>query len=139
VVSTIGPESRRVHETDHSYRDGFKACVAVEPNTGLITATDLTAWECRRRPSRPARAEERPGGEVIGDSAYGSGEFRAHLAKRKHTAAIKPIPILTAMPGGVSLDDFDIHEGTVTPGRCHRHDQPRRTARFGTHCITCPF
>jgi IS5 family transposase len=41
VVSVVDPESRHVHKTTHSYRDGYKAHVAVEPDTGLITATHL--------------------------------------------------------------------------------------------------
>ncbi len=33
VVSTVDPESRHVHKTQHSYRDGYKAHLAVEPDT----------------------------------------------------------------------------------------------------------
>ena len=43
IVSTVDPESRHVHKTTHNYRDGFKAHIAVEPDTGLITACELTA------------------------------------------------------------------------------------------------
>ena len=38
IVSVHDPESRHVHKTTHDYRDGYKAHVAVEPDTGLITA-----------------------------------------------------------------------------------------------------
>ena len=43
VVSTLDPESRHVHKTRHAYRDGYKAHLAVEPDTGLITDIDLIA------------------------------------------------------------------------------------------------
>ncbi|MCA1683780.1 MAG: transposase, partial [Actinobacteria bacterium] len=43
VVSTVDPQSRHVHKSVRSYRDGFKAHVAVEPDTGLITAAAVTA------------------------------------------------------------------------------------------------
>jgi len=42
VISTVDPESRHMHKSVSSYRDGYKAHVAVEPETGLITATALT-------------------------------------------------------------------------------------------------
>ena len=141
VVSTVDPESRHVHKTDHNYRDGFKAHVAVEPDTGLITATDLTAGNVGDAQAAPGLiAEEPEGTEVLGDSAYGSGEFRAHLRKRKHTAVIKPIPLRTAVPGGFSLDDFYLRGRTVTcPAGVTVTIGRKRTARFGTHCLTCPL
>jgi IS5 family transposase len=140
VVSTVDPESRHVHKTDHSYRDGFKAHVAVEPDTGLITATDLTAGNVGDAQAAPALIAGEPAGcEVLGDSAYGSGEFRAHLAEREHTAVIKPAPLRTAVAGGFSLDDFDIHDATVTcPAGVTVTISRGRTARFGTNCATCP-
>jgi len=42
MVSVIDPDSRHVHKTVHNYRDGFKAHMAIEPDTGLITACSLT-------------------------------------------------------------------------------------------------
>ena len=38
VISTVDPESRHAHKTRHAYRDGYKAHVAAEPDTGLVTA-----------------------------------------------------------------------------------------------------
>lgn len=37
MVSTVDPESRHVHKSQSVYRDGYKAHVAVEPDTGLVT------------------------------------------------------------------------------------------------------
>jgi hypothetical protein len=42
IVSTVDPESRHTHKTAHAYRDGYKAHVAGEPDTGLVTGYDLT-------------------------------------------------------------------------------------------------
>jgi hypothetical protein len=56
---------------------------------------------------------------VLGDSAYSAGEFRAELAARGSTAVIKPAPLMRAIPGGFTVDDFvvDLESGTVTcPG-----------------------
>ena len=45
---------------------------------------------------------------MLADSAYGSGEFRHHLADHGHTATIKPIPLTATIPGGFTTDDFTI-------------------------------
>lgn len=37
VISTVDTETRHAHKTRRAYRDGFKAHVAAEPETGLIT------------------------------------------------------------------------------------------------------
>ena len=42
MISTVDPDARHAHKTRHRRQDGFKAHVVVEPDTGLITATELT-------------------------------------------------------------------------------------------------
>jgi hypothetical protein len=42
VISTVDTDARHAHKTRHKRQDGFKAHVVVEPDTGLITATELT-------------------------------------------------------------------------------------------------
>ena len=142
VVSTVDPESRHVHKSRSSYRDGYKAHIAAEPQTGLITAVDLTAGDTSDAQAAPALIAEEPAGtEVYGDSAYGTGELRAHLAERDMTAVIKPPPIQTAVGGGYSVDDFDIdtQAGTVTcPEGITVTISPNATARFGRRCHQCP-
>jgi hypothetical protein len=59
VVSTVDPESRHVHKNRTSYTDGFKAHVAVEPDSGLIVAAELTAGTRPGRPYRPRPARDR--------------------------------------------------------------------------------
>ena len=41
TISTVDPETRHAHKTRRSQRDGYKAHVAAEPDTGLITGCDL--------------------------------------------------------------------------------------------------
>ena len=60
IVSVHDPESRHVHKTVSVYRDGFKGHVAVEPETGLVTACEVTAgnvgeagWRDGHLPARP--------------------------------------------------------------------------------------
>jgi IS5 family transposase len=141
MVSTVDPESRHVHKTQHNYRDGFKAHIAVEPDSGLITACDLTAGNVGDAQSAPALIAQEPAGtEVLGDSAYGSGEFRAHLEDRQHRAVIKPIPLRAAVPGGFTIDDFYLDANTITcPAGVTVTLTRTRTARFGINCRGCPI
>ena len=133
IVSTVDPESRHVHKSRSVYRDGYKAHIAAEPDTGLITAVDLTAGDVGDAQAAPGLiADEAAGTEVYGDSAYGTGDLRSHLADRDMTAVIKPPPIQTAVPGGYSIDDFDIDTdaGTVTcPEGITVTISPKATAR----------
>ena len=56
---------------------------------------------------------------MLGDSAYGTGEFRDHLERTAKTAVIKPPPLRPAVPGGFDLDDFEIddEDGHARPAR----------------------
>jgi IS5 family transposase len=78
VISTVDPDARHMHKSRSHYRDGYKAHLAVEPETGIITAATLTPANAADGPAGVALLEkEREGLEVLADSAYGSGEVRA--------------------------------------------------------------
>ncbi len=143
VVSTVDPESRHTHKTAHAYRDGFKAHVATEPDTGLVTDCDLTPGNTPDAEVAPDLVDHEPAGtEVLGDSAYGTGEFHDHLATTAKTAVIKPPPLRPAVLGGFTLDDFDIDEdaGSLTcPAGITVVLSRHRRASFGAHCTTCPL
>jgi IS5 family transposase len=142
VVSTVDPQSRHAHKTRKSYRDGYKAHVAAEPDTGLVTACDVGPGNTADADAAADLLADEPAGtEVLGDSAYGSGEFRDHLERRGMSAVIKPPPLRPAVPGGYTLDDFtfDLDARTVTcPEDITVTITPRGTARFGAHCTDCP-
>jgi transposase-like protein DUF772/DDE family transposase len=149
IISTVDPEARHVHKTVHHRQDGYKAHVAVEPDTGLFTAGRLAkaAGEDNHEavvglalldaePDRPTRLE------VLADSAYGSGDARAALAAAGYVAVIKPGPLRPAVAGGFTLDDFTVDEaaGTVTcPNGVTRPITARRTVTFGAACRGCPL
>ena len=42
VISTVDPDSRHAHKTQHRRQDGYKAHLVVEPDTGLATAVKAT-------------------------------------------------------------------------------------------------
>ena len=150
VISVIDPESRHTHKTSHSYRDGYKAHIAAEPGTGLVTAADLTAGDVGDADAAMGLLQDEPPATVVlADSAYGTGQLRADLQAAQMDAVIKPPPLSTAVPSGYSVDDFDIDysvdphtgefsgtvecpEGHITP------IAPKGSARFGRLCAACP-
>ena len=142
MVSVIDPDSRHVHKTNHNYRDGFKAHVAVEPDSGLITACDLTPGNVGDAQAALGLLEGEPQGtEVLADSAYGSADLRRALEAAEHKAMIKPVPLHYAIEGGFSTDDFVIDTmatRTVTcPNGITVKITPGNTAIFGRKCNGC--
>jgi IS5 family transposase len=143
IISTVDPESRHMHKSVSSYRDGYKAHVAVEPETGLITACALTPANAGDGPTGVELLEgEQPGLQVLADSAYGSGEVRAAIHQAGHQAAIKAIPLRRAVPGRFDRDDFVIDHTNRTatcPGGHTVPIAPKGGASFGSRCTGCPL
>ncbi len=143
VISTVDPEARHMHKSRSEYRDGYKAHVAVEPETGLITGAELTPANAADGPAGVALlAGEEPGLQVLGDSAYGSGQTRAALRDAGHVQAIKAIPLRSAVPGGFDRDDFVIDHTARTatcPGEHTVAINPKGRTTFGVRCRGCPL
>jgi IS5 family transposase len=155
MVSTVDPEARHAHKTTERRQDGFKAHVVVEPDTGLTTAAQLTkangpnnsdatvgAALLEGDTTLPAAAEDAQPMEVLGDSAYGTGEMLEALDQAGHKPVIKPWPTRPAVPGGFTIDDFgyDDQAGTLTcPNGLTRRLSTKRTVTFGAACRACPL
>ena len=135
-----------MHKNRTSYTDGFKAHVAVEPDTGLIVAAALTAGNAPDGPTGVALLA----GEH--DPARGAGRLRLRLAATPaprstsagHTQFIKPMPLrpATDAPDAFTIDDFDIDTtaGTVAcPGGHTVTITAEGTATFGRRCTHCPL
>jgi IS5 family transposase len=141
VISTVDTEARHMRKSRSEYRDGYKAHIAVEPETGLVTAAALTPATASDATTGIALLEgEAPGLEVLADSAYGSGEARAHLRARQHRQMIKPLPLRRAVAGGFTREDFavDYAEQTVTcPAGVTVSISAKGNATFGAKCRGC--
>ncbi len=148
VISTVDTQARHVHKTVHSRQDGYKAHVAVEPDTGLFTAAELT--EAAGEDNHEAvvglslldNDSEPAPWQVLGDSAYGTGDARAALTDAGHEAIIKPGSLRPAVESGFTVDDFTVDEraGSVTcPAGLSRPITPSRTVTFGAACRGCPL
>jgi IS5 family transposase len=143
IISTVDPETRHMHKSRSEYRDGYKAHIAVEPETGLITGAALTPANAADGPAGVGLLTgEGPGLQVLADSAYGSGETRATLRRAGHRQAIKPISLRAAVPGGFTRDDFVIDHTARTatcPGGHTVTISAKGTATFGARCRDCPL
>jgi IS5 family transposase len=142
VISVVDPEARHMHKSRSEYRDGYKAHLCVEPETGLVTAAALTPANAPDGSTGLVLLErEAPGLQVLADGAYGSGDTLAALRRAGHHAAIKPFPPNPpAVEGGFTRDDFTVDEaaGTVTcPAGVAVSMTTRRNAIFGSHCTSC--
>jgi Transposase domain (DUF772)/Transposase DDE domain len=143
VISTVDPQARHTRKTSAHKRDGYKAHIAAEPQTGLVTECALTAATAPDGPiGVELLAEEDPGLEVLGDTHYGSGQTHAALRAAGHTQTIKPIPLSSAVPGGFTIHDFQIDQQTGT-ARCPAGYTvliaSSGRASFAHHCPRCPL
>jgi hypothetical protein len=149
VVSVVDPDARHVHKTVHHKQDGYKGHVVIEPDTGLFTGGTLARASgadnheavigCALLATEPDLPDEV---QVLGDTAYGTGEARAALIEQGHTPVIKPMPLRPAVEGGFTLDEFVVDEaaGTVTcPNGVSRRITAKRNVIFGVACRGCPL
>src|SRR5665647_2574621 len=91
------------HKTVARRQDGFKAHIAIEPDTGIITDCALTKASGTGSGDAAVGIDLLAGEPepvtVLADSAYGSGELRAELAGDGHRDRVKPAPTRSAVPG----------------------------------------
>jgi IS5 family transposase len=146
VISVNDPEARHTRKSPEARRDGYRAHVAAEPATGLVTDEQLTRAAGPENSDAAVGAQmiarEAAPAEVYGDSAYGTGGLRAALAGGGHQLVIKPGPLKPAVEGGFTTDDFTVDEaaGAVTcPAGITRPITARRAVIFGAACRTCPL
>lgn len=142
VISTVDPDTRHGHKSRSKQQDGYKAHIAVEPDSGLITGCAITPANTHDGvPVVDLLTGEGPV-EVLADSAYGSADTRVALADAGHTTVIKPLPLRPAVPGGFTTDDFTIDTiaRTVTcPAGNTVPISASGSARFGPRCTGCPL
>jgi len=156
MISTVDPETRHAHKTRERRQDGFKAHLVVEPETGLSTVVALT------KASGPENSDANVGidlviadptigedtgdspdtgpVEVLGDSAYATGQMLHTLQQRGWTPLVKPWPIRPAVEGGFTIDAFthDVEAGTLTcPAGVTRHLSRTRVVTYGIACRGC--
>jgi len=161
VISTVDTQARHTRKSPEARRDGYRAHVAAEPETGIITDEALTKAAGTEN-SDAAVAEgflaadtaQAAGGkdsddsdaagtrEWYGDSAYGTGDLRGAIDDAGHDAVIKPKPLGSPVEDGFTIDDFTVDEEAGTVGCPAGHTRPisrTRVASFGALCDGCPL
>ena len=163
VISTVDPEARHGHKTASRGFDGYKGHLAIDPDSEIITAIEVTAGNagdasaaevlladmmpantCRDAElSVAAAAEAVP--EVYGDASYGTAELVERLEDAAIEANVKVQPP-SAREGMYAQDAFavDTNAGMV---RCpngvtvalRTRSDGTRHASFGDHCAACPL
>jgi hypothetical protein len=165
MISQVDPEARHARKNQRTGVDGYRAHLAAEPSTGIITDEELTQaagddnsdaaaaarFVAREHAARPAAGDagaDGPDQEAAGqdseqpswycDSAYGTGELRQAIADAGDTAVIKPKTLRppAAGPGGFTIDDFTPDEDAGTV-TCPAG--VRRIVTFGAACRGCPL
>ncbi len=151
VISTVDPDARHGHKTDHRSFDGYKGHVALDPDAELVTATAVTPGNAGDASValtllETELAEVAPADPpvVYGDAAYGAGEVLAALDAAGAVSRVKVQPA-NGVPGHFTKADFTIdlaaHTVTCPAGRVApliRH-APGFEARFRSACATCPL
>ena len=158
VVSVVDPQARHARKTRSQRRDGYKAHIVAEPDTGLITAAELTTADTSDARIGPRLLDSDPTaphntahadtdsadgfvGLVLADSAYASGPALEEFASAGYATAIKPIDPRPRIAGGFTRDDFaiDAEAMTVTCPAGHTKAVKSAVARFGKLCSDCPL
>jgi IS5 family transposase len=143
IISVVDPEARHMHKSVHSYRDGYKAHIAIEPETGLVTAATITPANVGDAGIGPELIAIEPEAvTILADGAYGSGEIRADYERSGHRQVIKPFPLRRAVAGGFTRDDFAVdHEAWTVSCPAGHTVTLTRTGRghFRAHCDGCPL
>jgi hypothetical protein len=147
VISTVDVEARHGHKSANRHFDGYKAHIAIDPDSELIAEIVATP---ANTPDRDAAVElvapeadhdEKP--VILGDSAYADGATRTALVEQGFTVMAKCPPIRNAT-GGFTKERFviDLEQRTITCPAQHvatitfRPDESG-VARFAPHCRSC--
>ncbi len=137
MISTVDPESRHVHKTRTHQQNGYKAHLAIEPETCLITAVTLTPGtgpgHHEAAVGLDLLADETTGLDVFGDTAYSTGDARHALSQAGHRLFLKPAPLRSAVPGGFTPHDFTIDTTTAATVTCPQGHTVPLSAPAGQH------
>jgi hypothetical protein len=156
IISTVDPDARHGRKTRAHGFDGYKAHVAIDPDSEIVTAAavspanvgdaavaeELLADVLATQDEAPVTTTEEPAA-VYADSAYGTGDLLEQMQRKGITAMIKVQP--PAAPAGhFSKEEFaiDLDAGTATcPAGVTVPLRPRRggasVAVFGDACASC--
>ena len=164
VISTVDPQARHGHKTSARGFDGYKGHLAIDPDSEIITATEVTAGNTGDAeaaaglladllPGDPGSATGAASGQgavpgegqpaVYGDAAYGTGELLDRWKtpadadlKVQPPTAVPAISPRTASPS-TSRQTVTCPAGVTVPIRASAIRRRHRRVRRGVR--TCPL
>ncbi len=156
VISTVDPEARHGHKTQSRNFDGYKGHVAIDPDSEIITATEVTAGSvadgavaetvvgAELAEAKKAHANEPV--EIYGDASYGTA---ALVEKIEAAGAEANVKVQAASPPRVGLYSqeafkIDVQAGTAccpadTLVKLRVLQEGAAVADFSASCISCPL
>jgi hypothetical protein len=166
VISTVDPEARHGHKTASRGFDGYKGHIAIDPDSEIITATEVTAGNVGDAapaeallsdvlaPQNKDTATQPPCSDpativdpvqVYGDASYGTADLVEKLEAAGLDANTKVQPP-SAREGKFSQDDFRIDLDACTvqcPAgqlvKLRLSKDGSGEAQFGALCSDCPL
>lgn len=152
LISTVDPEARHGHKTASRGFDGYKGHIAIDPDSEIITATEVSAGNVGDAQPAPllvqdvlgSKGENGEPAEVYGDSSYGTAELVERIEEAGAEANVKVQPPSPPKAGMLAQDAFDIDTkgetvrcpaGVLVPIR--RHGDGSGLAEFGAACAGC--
>lgn len=155
VISTVDTEARHGHKTKSRNFDGYKGHVAIDPDSEIITATEVTAGNVADgsvaetlvgAELAEVKKADAPPVEIYGDGSYGT----ADLVEKIEAAGAEPnVKVQAAAPPRVGLysqDAFkiDTQAGTAccpagTLVKLRVLQDGASIADFSASCTTCPL
>lgn len=156
IISTVDPETRHGHKTNHRRYDGYKGHIAIDPDSEIITAADVSAaneGDGKLAPdlladlthSEPGTDSSVDESAVYGDCAYSSGE-NLDFYQEHNLLAMTKLQAPVGRGGRFAKDAFsvDLDAGSVTcPGGVSVPIRQRSggggIANFGSSCMSCPL
>ena len=156
VISTVDTEARHGHKTASRGFDGYKGHVAFDPDSEIITATDVTAGNVADGTAAEALIEaelenaKKAGGdepvEIYGDASYGTADLVEKIEAAGAEANVKVQGASPPRVGMYSQDDFKIDLPTGTAccpaGKLVKLrvlEAGGAIAEFSASCATCPL
>lgn len=114
VVSVVDPDARHGRKSRHRHFDGYKAHIAVDPSTELVTEIEATPANATDAepvkellPELQESCDSKDEVTVVADSAYGSGATRRELKDAGAQTVIKALPEQNTH-GGFPKSAFEI-------------------------------
>lgn len=152
VISTVDPDARHGHKTAARGFDGYKGHITIDPDSEIITATEVTPGSVADGSVGASllaevlddeSADPTETVEVYGDSSYGTAELVEHIEDAGAEANVK-VQAPSAPEGMFGKDHFrvDLKTDTVTcpAGRAvqiRRSKDEGGVASFGENCSGC--